>query len=264
MRARGWVVAAVLALGAGRAIAQPAGDPKPQVVDVAPLKDRLRVFQDADGGTYVVVDELTSNARAWYGTGKNLYEQDVTGRSRNGQAWSIHTWAPRVPEWRPGYIERAPDGTFRKQCGIEAAVGLTELGADQAKAVIARSAFFTSAMVRRPHLLARDDRGIYYYVDRLSGPHGGKGFRVLVGKKGAMRSLPLLDVASDSAGQVFATKRGELRLVLTTEATSKPSVVWIKGPRRTTLLQLDVHANRTLIFSELGVYKFIGTICDDI
>lgn len=264
MRARGWVIAASLGLGVGSAAAQPERDPKPQVVEIAPLKDRMRVFQDADGGTYVVVDELTSDARAWYGTGKNLYEQVVTGRSRTGEAWSINTWAPRVPELRPGSITRKPDGTFHKQCGLEPDVGLTELGADQAKAAIARSAFLTSAMVRRPHLLARDDRGVYYYVDRLSEQHGGKGFRVLVGKKGALKQRPLLDVASDSAGQVFATRSGELRLVLTTEAANKPSVAWIKGPRRTNLIQLDLHVNSPLIFSELGVYKFTGTICDDI
>ena len=47
--------------------------------------------------------------------------------------------------------------------------------------------------------------------------YGGKGYRVFVGKKGAMKQLPLTDVASDSAGDVFSTKTGDLRLVRNSE-----------------------------------------------
>jgi len=71
----------------------------------------------------------------------------------------------------------------------------------------------TSAIVRVPHVFARDDAGVYYYVDRIAKVYGGKGFRVFVGKKGAMKQLALTDVASDSEGDVFSTKTGDLRLV---------------------------------------------------
>ena len=33
------------------------------------------------------------------------------------------------------------------------------------------------------------------------------------GKKGGMKQLPLVNVASDMAGEVFSTKTGDLRLV---------------------------------------------------
>ena len=90
---------------------------------------------------------------------------------------------------------------------------LTEISGDKAKAVLDKSQFLSPGLVRRPHLLARDDMGIYYYVDKLSERHGGKAFRVFVGKRGAMKQVPLVDIAMDSAGQVFSTKTGDLRLV---------------------------------------------------
>src|SRR5690606_7017783 len=95
MRARGWVVSGILGLCVATAIAKPSTDPKPVAVDIAPLADQLVVLQDSRGGTYVVAAALESGARAWYGTGKKLHEQVIIGRSRDGAAWSLGTWAPR-------------------------------------------------------------------------------------------------------------------------------------------------------------------------
>lgn len=245
---------------AARASAEPA-DPKPAAVDVSAFKDKLQVFQDADGGTYVVLSPTTSDARAWYGTGKALYEQVIVSRSRNGAAWDLATWAPRIAELRPGSIQRRADGAVRKTCDGKDDAVLTEITGDKAQAILAKSAFFGPALARRAHLLARDDAGVYYYVDRLSKHHGGKGYRVFVGKKGAMKQRPLTDIASDSAGQVFSTKTGELRLV-TGDAGS--SARWIKGAKRTDLVMLDVDVNSPLIFRDLGIYSFLGTLCDNL
>jgi hypothetical protein len=85
---------------------------------------------------------------------------------------------------------------------------------------------------------------------------------VFVGKKGAMKELPLTDVASDSAGDVFATKTGDLRLVGSRGSGAK--VTWIRGGKRTELVWLDLDLNSRLIFRDLGIYKFTGTICDNI
>ena len=46
---------------------------------------------------------------------------------------------------------------------------------------------------------------------------------MFVGKKGAMKQLPLTDVASDTAGEVFATKTGDLRLVAIAERDADAS-----------------------------------------
>jgi hypothetical protein len=262
MRRHGWIVAISLtAAVAAVAVA----DPKPSPVDIKPFRAELLVFKDAAGGTYVV-RQAQSESRLFYGTGKTLYEQVIVGRSRNGDAWSINTWAPRIPQMRPAYFERKQDGTFQKSCDGKDDSILTQLTGDKAKAVLDSSQLMTEALVRRPHLLARDDAGVYYYVDRLANAYGGKGFRVFVGKKGAMKQLALTDVASDSVGEVFSTKTGDLRLTTqNTEADRAPhKALWIKGEKRIELMSLDLDVNSPVIFTELGIYKFIGTLCENV
>ena len=192
MRAR-WVVFALLVGMHGAAFAD---DPRPTPVDIKPYRDELLVFKDSAGYTYVV--KPGADPVVFYGNGKELYAQIIRGRSADGDAWSISTWAPRVAETRPGEVRRKKDGSVSKACDGKDDHGLTQLSGDKAKAVLDRSVFLSPVLVRRPHFLARDDRGNYYYVDKLARDHGGKGYRVFSGKKGAMKQLPLTDVASDS------------------------------------------------------------------
>ncbi|HEY5938260.1 MAG TPA: hypothetical protein VIU61_26595 [Kofleriaceae bacterium] len=260
MRARPWgalVVGLVVGLGTV-AVA----DPKPTPVDIKPYRDQLLVFKDSAGYTYVI--KPGSDPVVFYGNGKELYSQIVVGRSADGDAWSISTFAPRVAETRPGEIRRKKDGSLSKNCDGKDDYGLTQVTGDKAKAVLDKSAFLSPVLIRRAHFLARDDRGVYYYVDKLSRDHGGKGFRVFVGKKGAMKQLPLTDVASDSAGDIFSTKSGDLRLVADHGSEKTPPALWIKGEKRTELLRLDLDINSPLIFRGLGIYKFLGTLCDNL
>jgi hypothetical protein len=86
---------------------------------------------------------------------------------------------------------------------------------------------------------------------------------VFVGKKGAMKQMPLTDVASDSAGDVFSTRTGDLRLVRNTES-NKQTMTWVRGEKRTELVFLDTDVNSAVIFKDLGVYGFLGTLCDNV
>lgn len=243
---------------------KPGQDPAPMRVDLNPKNEPVLVLKDGSGGTYVVVAPGdTSSRRSFYGTGKQLYEQISIGGSRDGDSWEINVWSPRVPNLRPGALTRRKDGTYFRSCdGLDDAV-LTEISGDKAKAVLEKSQFLSPGLVRRPHLLARDDSGVYYYVDKLAERHGGKAFRVFVGRRGAMKQLPLVDVAMDSAGQVFSTKTGDLRLVQSNDS-DKRSSAWIKGSKKTELVMLDLDVNSVVIFKELGIYKMIGSICDNV
>lgn len=258
-----WVVVMVGALGPAAA---DKGDPAPTKIDIKPLRDKLEVLVDAAGGTYVLYAPRTSEYRVWYGPGAILYEQVSQGRSANGDAWSVNTWAPRIPDFRPASIDRRADGTYRKSCRDLDEAELTLLTGAKADAALARVTLKTALLVRRPHVLARDDSGVYYYVDRLAASLGGKGFRVFVGRKGAMKRMALSDVASDSAGDVFSTRTGSLRLATNSnDGTARPLVAtWIRGERRSELITLDVHVNSPLIFTDLGIYKQLGTLCDNI
>lgn len=260
MRARGWSVLAVLSL----VVSPAAAEPKPKPVDIKAIRDKLVVLKDSEGGTYVVLPG--SDGRLFYGAAgktKNVYEQIVIGRSTNGDAWDLSVWAPRVPNVQPGSVGKKDDGTYFRYCGTDHTTPLTEVAGDKAKAVLDKSAFLSSAMIRRPHLLARDDGGVYYYVDVIRNEYGGKGYRVFIGKKGAMKAKPLTDIASDTAGDVFATKTGDLRIVNDTDSDGS-TVTWVKGEKRVTLRKLDLDANSPLIFKDLGVYSFTGTICENL
>ena len=253
MRAPGWLVIASCLIATVAA-----ADPKPTEIDSKPFKDRLMLFQDAQGGTYAVLRD--ASPRVFYGTGKQLYEQIVTGSGANEDQWSIGTWAPRVHEIRPGQILRMEDGSFKRDCdGLDDA-GLTAVVGEKATKLLASVKLMSPATTRIPYLLARDDAGVYYYVDKL---RKGDGYRVFVGKKGAMKQMPLSDVAIDMAGAVFSTKTGDLRLVRSTDSGEKESVKWVHGEKGTDLHFLDVDAASVLIFKDLGIYGFLGTLCDN-
>jgi hypothetical protein len=259
MHAR-WVIGALVAM-----VSTAAAEPAPKPVDIKALKPKAGVFQDAQGGTYVVF-RSDDEAKVFYGpTAKTLYEQYIVGSSSDGEGgWEFNTWSPRVPEGpHLGAIEHKKDGTTRKTCRGKDDADLTELSGDRAKAILDRSAFVTSGMVHVPHLLARDDSGVYYYVDRIAKIYGGKGYRVFVGRKGALKQMPLTDVASDSAGEVFSTKSGDLRLVRNSE-NGKETMTWVKGEKRIDLVYLDTDINSVVIFKDLGIYTFLGTWCDNV
>jgi hypothetical protein len=239
-------------------------EPKPRPVDIKPFRDKAIVLQDAEGGTYVAV--TGEDRHLFYGVAKKpLYAQWLIAASSDAStgAWSLDAWAPRVANIQPGSVLRRGDGSFVRYCGENAITPLTQVNSDKAKAILDKSQFMSSALMRRPKLLARDDSGVYYYVDMLSPEYGGNGYRVFIGKKGAMKQKPLTDIAKDSAGEIFATKTGDLRIVHDTTNSDRNAVTWVKGGKREPLVSLDVDANSTVIFKDLGVYGFTGSLCEN-
>jgi hypothetical protein len=258
MHARACASLAVIAALAATA----AADPTPKPVDIKAIRPTAIVLQDAQGGIYVVF--RGDESRLFYGpNAKAVYEQIIFGGGSSGDSFDLSTWAPRLSGVQYGNFARKEDKTYKKSCDGKDDAVLTELTGDKAKAILDKTPFLTSAIVHVPHLLARDDSGVYYYVDRLAKTYGGKGYRVFVGRKGAMKPMPLTDVASDSAGDVFSTKSGDLRLVRHSE-NSKDTMTWVKGEKRTDLVFLDLDVNSAVIFKDLGIYTFLGTICDNV
>jgi hypothetical protein len=177
-----------------------------------------------------------------------------------------------LPFYDPRYVER---GTFRlkwrscikvdlarKTCELRCGKrkkSLPLMTADDKARLLARARFAVSPFSRRPHALARDRRGIYYYVDRSS-KKSLKDYRVFVGRRGRLIRQQMVDVVDDSEGQIFATKRGKLRLVV-----SKARGFWISRGQTRKLVMVPIKSNLPLIHRELGVYwgKRLDTPCDD-
>jgi hypothetical protein len=255
MHARGWVIGVLVATAA-----TVAAEPAPKPVDIKAQKAKPIVLADAQGGTYVVF--RGDDPKLFFGpSAKAVYEQVIIGSSSSGDDFDFTTWAPRLPGRYGGFGEK--DKVYTRSCDGKDDAILTELTGDKARAILDKTAFLTMGTVHVAHLLARDDSGVYYYVDRFAKTYGGKGYRVFVGKKGAMKQMPLTDVASDSAGDVFSTKTGDLRLVRNSDS-NKETMTWVRGEKRTELVFLDVDLNSAVIYKDLGIYTFLGTLCDNV
>jgi hypothetical protein len=260
------IVALMLIVG-GTAVAQPKapakpGD-KPKTIDAKAIADKLEVFRDDEGNYYVSPRRgaLDDSADQWvfFGDGKTMYQQRVVGYGADdgGFEWSL--WSPRVKGIQLASFN-AKTVKPSVQCKQQDQKPLKSLTVDEAKAVFARATFLPPLWQRQAHFLARDDEGNYFFVDRFREEHGGKGYRVFSGQKGAMKELAMTNVVSDSAGEIYATKSGDLRIV-TEGSTGK--AYWKKGQTKNELIVLDLWQNRYLIYRELGIYGRLGVLCDD-
>jgi len=98
-------------------------------------------------------------------------------------------------------------------------------------------------------------------VDRLRAPANNKTFRLFSGLRGSLKPLKMTNIVSDSQGDIFTTRSGELRLVL-----DKKRSVWVDRKKEFELVQLPIEDNHVLIYQDLGVYegRRLGTPCDDL
>ncbi len=260
------IVALALAI-AGSAAAQPKaparpGD-KPKPIDVKAVADKLEVFRDDEGHYYVSPRRgaFADDAEQWvfFGDGKSMYQQRVVGYGADDKGYDWSVWSPRVKGIQQASFN-AKSVKPSVQCKQRDTKPLKPLTVDEARTLFARATFLPPLWQRQAHFLARDDDGNYFLVDRFREELGGKGYRVFSGQKGAMKELAMTNVVSDSAGEIYATKSGDLKIV--TEGSSGKAY-WKKGQAKAELIVLDLWANRYLIYRELGIYGRLGVLCDD-
>ena len=170
-------------------------------------------------------------------------------------------WSPRVDGVADLVVDR---GKGVMTCGDDE-FDVTLVDATEGRKIVAKAAFKKHLWKRQAHSLSRDDRGTYYYVDRMQDDLGGKGFRLFAGAKGGLKELPLTNIVSDSEGQIFASKRGELRFIQENEVDARGvKASWVKGEKKTELTTVPIDMNVKLIYGELGVYEgSLGTPCDE-
>ncbi len=258
------VLACVPALASTVAFGDP---PKLKAIDPAPAAGKLDVYRDELDHYYVVpkagaFDKLDDNDQwVFYGDAKGLYQQRVIGSSVQGANRDWTLWAPRAKGMTGASLEVTADKAHLvcKNHDRDGARNLVLLAGDEAATLFKKAKLYPVLWQREAHLLARDDDGIYYYVDNIRDELGGNGFRVFVGMKGAMKELPMTNIVRDSSGEIFATKTGQLKLV----AGTGKSLYWIKGGKKSELTFVDIHADRYLIYRELGIYGQLGAVCDD-
>ncbi len=261
-RITSFAVGLALLLSASFAVAQDAkagakGKDGDEVIDIKSRAKDFRVLTSEAGQFYVVPTNWDMNELIFFGDGKTMYQQRMIGGGSQDGDMDFSVWAPRAVGLQQGSIAVKKDGSGTAYCNSEHPTKLTPASPADATRVLAKAVFKAPLWKRQAKFLARDDNGVYFFVDVLR--DGGKGHRVYVGAKGQMKLMPMTTLVDDAAGQIYGTKRGELRIV----ANAGEKATWRKGKKTEQLVVLDPFDNRYLIYRELGIYGQLGTICDD-
>lgn len=233
------------------------------VVDISKAKAKMKAASDGKGHYMVWApfhgSDATSDMVFW-GDGKDFWRIRYMGYGAEGdKKFDLTFWEPRVKErWMAEFAFK--DGKYSVTCD-DRHTDLTLLSAADATKLIDGATFHKPRWKHQAYSLARDTKGTYFFVDQLREPPDSRVFRVFSGQRGNMKELKMKNIVSDSEGDIFYTKKGELRLVL-----DKSEQTWAKGKKSTKLTVLPVEDNIQLTYSELGQYtgQSLGTPCDDI
>lgn len=147
------------------------------------------------------------------------------------------------------------------RCGART-VPFKLLPREESLALLQKATYAPNPQKYVPYALLRDTKGRYYLVDRGFRKEDERRFRVFIGPKGDMRQQQMVDLVSDSEGELFSTRKGELRLIVDRAAPS----LWIENSKKLELRTVPVQENLPLIYNDLGVYtgERLGTPCDDL
>jgi hypothetical protein len=265
------LLALVLVSAAGPALATPPADVPFDVPEE--VKAVMTVLTDGKGRFWAAADNRLNRPAAsdkidrrnfvFVGDGKTFRRmRPERGGVRGPDMFYYFLWDPRV-EGHDKVGVFLNEGKYGVYCG-EHRQALTRLSAADEKATLAQATFVEGPMARAEYALARDDRGVYYYVDRSLSLSAD--FRLFVGPRGGMKPQKMKNVVRDSAGDVFASRTGELRLVLDKKEGGKQEGTWVRGRKRTPLIVLPLDDNEGLIYNELGVYVGVpyGSPCDQL
>ncbi|NMO15387.1 hypothetical protein HPC49_48635 [Pyxidicoccus fallax] len=235
------------------------------------LMEATSVCTDGKGHYVVLAAEEDSNdKRLYYGDGKAFVRVPSPGRYASGNSFLEPRFFNKDsnPNFRgldyrviSAVLLDTKEHTCKLRCG-EKETPLTLVDGAEAAEMLRKATYQPSPQKYVPHALLRDTKGNYYFVDRGFHEADQKSYRVFIGPRGTLKQQKMTNVVSDSKGEIFSTKKGELRLVLDEEKTS----VWIENNKKSfELRQVPVTENLPLIYNDLGVYEGVrlGTPCDD-
>ena len=255
-----------------------AGEPLPRVIDIKPYAKSLAIYHDGKGHYFVLHQELKDSTsvreRFFYGDGKRFFKQLIPSSGRNGEDAYFSVLEPRVAGGAYSLFERKK-GKVGFLCETRN-TPLTRLDAKQTEAMLKSATFYGIYFARKPYVLARDENGRYFYVDRvlydgadaMTAFRSGD-FRVYAGMRGKMKALRMKNVVSDASGEIFITPDGRLRLIVDkTEGNGRTSAQWIAAGKKTSLTLVPLESFRTvmMIFRDLGPYigQRLERPCDDL
>lgn len=232
-----------------------------QELDVSEFRDQLRVFEAPEGHVLVFVPFGDSDWIFWGKPNDVLYQQ-VTPVSHFAGTESFDYSLRDRRLNAHSYKLSMRDGTYFATCGQRRA-DLRLLDVEEGLKKLEGARFLEPRWGRTAHYLARDDFGVYYFVDKVRTRKGetasAESYRVHIGWKGEMLQTPLRLVAQDSVGDVFGMINGDRRLVIN-HGVGK----YLEGDEMRELHKLDIRYDSPLMYLEGGVYAGLphGTLCD--
>jgi hypothetical protein len=259
---------------AGEAVPSAAGSETPPWGQAKTLGERMilektSVCTDGKSSYAALAPEEHRGSTLFFGNGKKFWRLPAPSFLLGGNSF----FDPRAfnPNGNPNYrgldmrlISQMRFDAEKKTCDVRCGSRTTNLTVMDAKAasdLLRGSAFEAPLHKRTPHVLTRDEKGIYYYVDRGNTPETEKNFRLFVGPKGNVKLRAMTNIVADSNGEIFSTKSGSLRFIAGPGGADSS---WIQGKKVTKLTAIPVQDNFALIYNELGPYtgERLGTPCD--
>lgn len=250
-------VAALLILAP--ASSQVVAQPQSQRLRLGTAVDRLTVLHDGVGH-YFALEEGGNFATFYYGDGKTFYRQHVSSFAHTAETRSLNFWAPGVSTRgrRGGELGKDELGQWTVTCKDEPSL-LEPLPISARDELVKSAIFRVGKWQRRVRFAARDEEGRYYIVDSERDSYE-RGWRLFVGKRGKLKELHLVDVVSDSGGDVFATTIGDLSFE---RREMTRAAVWSQGKQSESLTFVPPELNAQLFYFDMGLYSGgLGTPCD--
>jgi len=234
--------------------APPATD---DTVDISAVRDGLRVLDDGHDHFLVLVPFGDMYEHFYWGDGKDFWAIQVFGGMQSGnESFERNFWDPRIRN-RSQASFALRDAKYILSCA-ERETTFQPTDPKRQEELLKTATFHTQRWKRRASALARDNGGTYWYVDKARNDQVTD-FRLWSGPRGGLKPLRMTNVVSDSAGDVFATRKGDRKLVL-----GKGEASWGHGKKAKELMLLPLADNAQLIYGDLGVYtgQPLGTPCD--
>jgi hypothetical protein len=232
-------------------------------VDVREVRNQLRVFQDDTQKILVMVPFGDNDWVFWGEPNGVLYQQPSLFSSANGtESYEYGLIDRRYNSTYRGISAQYRDGKTFVTCG-ETRLELNPLSIADGEARLKGAQFAAPFWSRNAHFLARDDYGVYYYIDKAN-THDDQqvpesSYRVYIGWKGEILQAPLSMVAQDSVGEVYGMPNGDRRIVINRQVGR-----YFDGDDVRELHTLNLHIDSILMYRDGGVYDKArhGTPCD--
>jgi hypothetical protein len=233
-----------------------------QEVDVSSVRDQFKVYKISSGHILVLIPFGDTDMLFWGKPNGVLYRQQVRSSFSDVEDEMLDLVVVDRRFSRNGYSLEFRNGQKFATCGTNR-MELTPVDKSTGESLLSGAQFTQPLWNRQSHYLARDDYGVYYFVDKPMNYDDAKidesSYRVFIGWKGEILQSPLKMVAQDSVGEVYGMTNGNRRIVI-----NNGSGRYFDGDEVRVLHALNFYMDSGLMYRDGGVYGNApqGTPCD--